>query len=374
MTEAVVAVQRGKTLQERVLSCLEDLGGIRKLVPPGKKVLIKPNLVVDKTHDSGATTNPELLKLLLTELKKTSPQELILGEGSSAHYSTERAFRVTGMDKIAHNFGARLVNLQKDSCEKISIPQGKAIKEVEVARTVLDADYLINVPVLKLHSQTRMTIALKNLKGCISDQEKKRFHRLDLDQCIADLNTILPVDLIIVDATLCALSWEGGGDPIRLDSILAGTNPAAVDTIAAPLLGYHPSEVKHLRFSAEHGLGPCEREKIKVIHQEKLEGLALPEELTRRPQHKISGLQVVEKGTCTPCLGSFLAAVRRLEREKSSLPITAFLGQLLEEKDLEGVNDYIGIGSCSARLVGLEKTVPGCPPEGWQIYEYFKKM
>ena len=374
-TNAVVSVQKGKTLKERLLSCLDGLGGIHKLVPLGKTILVKPNLVTDKPHSSGAITNPALLEVLLEELLKTSPREIIVGEGSATNYDTANAFKNSGIGKAAEKYGARLVDLQKDHYVQVPVPRGREISRVQVARTVLQADYLLNLPVLKVHSQTKVTVALKNLKGCISNAEKKRFHRLHLEQCIADLNTVIPVHLVVVDATLCSFSWEGGGDPVRLDTVLAGTNQVAVDTVAAPLLGYHPAEIEHLRLSAEHGLGPCDREKIKVLHQEKLEEICLPEQVTRGVKYHIPGLQVIEKGACTPCLGGLLAAQRRLHQEKVSLPASVFLGQRLQEDDLEEAADRVmGIGSCGARLTGKEKAVTGCPPEGWQVYEMLKKM
>ncbi len=375
--EYLVSVERGKTLRERVLSCLEGLGGIRELVPPGKRVLVKPNLVIDRPHSSGAITNPALLDVLLDELQKTAPRELIVGEGSAAHYSTERAFRVSGVDRVAKKHGARLVNFQKDAYEEVPVPQGKELERVEVARTVLEADILVNVPVLKMHCQTRVTIGLKNLKGCISDDEKRRFHRLDLDQCIADLNTVIPVHLVVVDATLCSFAWECGGDAVRLDTVLAGTNPVAVDTAAAPLLGYHPGEIRHIALSARHGLGPCDSEAVRVLHREKLQEITLPEGVSCGVQYRVPGLTVVEKGACTPCLAGLLAAMRRLDREGVSLRGTVLLGQKLDRGDMETAEREkgatIGVGSCAAGLVGREKALIGCPPEGWQIYDLLKK-
>ena len=73
-----VSVQSGGTVYHRVTRCLEDLGGLEKLVPPGKTVLVKPNLVVEQPHDFGATTNPEVVEVILQELLRTSPREIIL--------------------------------------------------------------------------------------------------------------------------------------------------------------------------------------------------------------------------------------------------------------------------------------------------------
>jgi len=83
-----VSVQSGGTLEERVSQCLRDLGGIENLVPPGGTVLIKPNLVVEEDHRSGATTNPAVVEALIRELQRVSPREIIIGEGSATFCST----------------------------------------------------------------------------------------------------------------------------------------------------------------------------------------------------------------------------------------------------------------------------------------------
>lgn len=374
MADYKVSVQRGKTVEEMLHSCLEDLGGIKNLVPSGKKILVKPNLVVEKPHSSGAITNPRLIDALLEELQKVSPMEVIIGEGAATHDSTTKAFKVSGIDKIAAKHGARLVDLQRDTYEQVSIPRGRDLDWVMVARTVLQADFIINLPVLKIHCQTKVTNALKNLKGCISDKEKKRFHARDLEQCIADLNTVIPVDLVIVDATLCAFSWEGGGEPVQLDTIIAGTNQVALDLVSVPLLGYHPREIRHLELAIKHGLGPAEREKINILHEELLEKARVPEGMIRAPRYNVPGLQVINEGACTSCMGGILAAQRRLKREGVNVPVKVYMGQKLEPDNVdESINNVVGIGKCGLKIVGKENTVQGCPPEGWQIYEALKE-
>lgn len=369
-----VSVQSGGTVYHSVTRCLEDLGGLEKLVPPGKTVLVKPNLVVEQPHDFGATTNPEVVEVILQELLRTSPREIILGDGAATVCSTQKAFQVTGMDKLAEKYGARLVDFQKDRYVKVPVPAGKALDEVQVVRTVREADCIINLPVLKVHAQTKATVSLKNLKGCISDREKKRFHRLNLEQCIADLNTVIPVNLVVVDATVCSFAWEGGGSPVAMDTIVAGTNPVAVDTVAVPLLGYAPREIEHVRLSADHGLGPTGPEEIEIMHREKLPEPP-PEEIPRTaPDYSLPGLEVVEKGACTSCLAGVLAALRRLKKEGATLHGSALLGQKLTEEDLEGKKGILlGIGECGAQLVVEEGALPGCPPRGRSVYEFLRR-
>lgn len=374
MSKYVVAVQRGKNVAEMVQNCLQDLGGVKHLVPAGKSILVKPNLVVEKPHSSGAITNPLLLDALLEELAKSSPRELIVGEGAATDESTTKAFRVSGVERIAAKHGARLVDFQRDTYIDVPVPRGRDLHQVEVAKTVLQADFIVNVPVLKIHCQTRATNALKNLKGCISDREKRRFHSRDLEQCIADLNTVLPVDLVVVDATLCAFSWEGGGEPVQLDTVMATTNQVAADMVSVPLLGYQPGEIRHLVLAVEHGLGPIKREEIAVLQEEQLKDIKVPNPGIKLPRYAVSGMKVVDQGACTSCMGAILAAQRRLKGEGAVVPAKVLLGQKLEaaQGDQEKVK-VLGIGRCGASIVGVGNSLPGCPPEGWQVYEFLRK-
>lgn len=374
VSQNTVAIKRGDTLENRIKSAIDDLGGINQLIPSGKKILIKPNLVLAKSFESGATTNPQVLDTVLEELKKTSPQEIIIGEGSSAFFATtEKAFRVSGIAQVAHKHKVKLVDFQKEQYVTVPIPQGKEISEVNIAKSVLEADVLINLPVLKLHSQTLVTLSLKNLKGCMPNKEKKRFHGLNLDQCIADLNLVVPSNLVILDASLCAFSWEGETNPVALDTVLVGCNPVAVDTVATSLLGYRPQEVKHLQLAASHSLGTTNKEELQILHEEILEDVELPDRKEKDRKYNIPGLQVMERGACTPCEGSLQVAMRRLEQTGASLSGTVFLGQLIEKDDLKDAKgEWIGIGECGNKIAGEENSIRGCPPDPLRIYEELK--
>ncbi|HZK12761.1 MAG TPA: DUF362 domain-containing protein, partial [Atribacterota bacterium] len=265
-----VSVHSDEPILSMVSHCLEDLGGIEQLIDPGSRILLKPNMVVAKPNSTGATTNPLILDALIEHLMRTSPREIIIGESSQIGDDTLEAYKVTGIQDVAQKWKVTILDFKKDHQISIDIPLGRVLKKVLVAETVMKVDYLINLPILKVHSQTKVTIGMKNLKGCIPDQEKSRFHRLNLDQCIVDLNTILIPDLTIVDATLCSLNWELGGMPVRLNTVLASKNTLAVDIIAASMLGYSVDEITHLQLAAQAGLGPDNQGEIHIISPKKL--------------------------------------------------------------------------------------------------------
>jgi len=379
-----VTIQHDHPVKDMIDSALEDLGGLHHIIPSGRRVLIKPNLVIAKTNDTGATTNPQVIEVLIQEVLKTNPVEIALGESSTAGDNTMRAFQVTGMDKIAQKYGVKVIDFKKAPHVNKEVPRGKEINSVKISKPIFEYDYFINVPILKIHGETTVTIGMKNLKGCIHDQEKHRFHRLDLHQCIVDLNTVLKPDLTVVDATTCSLQWELGGDPVKLDTIMMGENVLAVDMIAASLLGYGIEEVRHLKIASQSGIGPENIEEIEVFNPLDNETKKMLTDAGQKkgPEYKLSNLNVIEKGTCSSCKGALVAAMRRLSREGYSPNCVVAMGQLLaEEKEkLEQAKNngipIIGVGHCGSKIVQgySAENIKGCPARAEQIYGILKKL
>jgi len=379
-----VSIQHDRPIQCMIHSALQDLGGLHSIIPSGRRVLIKPNLVIAKTNNTGATTNSLVIEVLIQEVLKTSPADIAIGESSTAGDDTMKAFRITGMDKIAQKYGAKIIDFKKAPQIIKEVPQGKEVQTIKIAQLIFEYDYFINVPVLKIHGETTVTIGMKNLKGCIHDQEKHRFHRLNLHQCIVDLNTVIYPDLTVVDATTCALQWELGGDPVSLDTIIMSKNILAADMIAASLLGYGIDDVRHLKIASESGLGPKTIEEIKVYNPLNTE---IREKIMEAGQkkgleYKLRDLKIIEKGTCSSCKGAMVAAMRRLSREGYLPDCTVVLGQLVaEEKEMlkQAKNNgfpIVGVGHCGTKVVAdySAENINGCPARAEQIYGILKKL
>jgi len=386
-TSYTVTVHSDESIRSMVSNCLKDLGGINQLIASGSRILLKPNLVVAKPNSSGATTNPLILDALIEHLIGTSPCEIIIGESSEIGSDTMEAYKVTGIQDIAQKWKVPLLDFKKDKQIPIDIPYGKVLKRVLVAETVKKVDYIINLPILKVHSQTTVTIGMKNLKGCIPDKEKSRFHRLNLSQCIADLNTVLIPDLTIVDATLCSLEWELGGMPVRLNTVLAAKNVLAADIVAASMLGYRIDEVEHLLLAAQAHLGPASIEEINIISSKEIKKIQPGQKaaIIKEPNYYLPELEVIEKGTCSSCKGALLAAMRRLYKERQSPHCTILMGQRLRDRECEFVPTFkygtvkskkplVSIGKCChwvAAYYPIEH-IKGCPVKAEAIYRYLK--
>ena len=154
---------------------------IERSIPENALIGIKPNLVVAKPSTSGATTSPALVGGIIEYLKAKGRNNIVILESSWIGERTSRAFEVCGYNELALKYGVQLIDLQRDSC---TAHQAGGM-EIAVCDAVTRLDYLINVPVLKGHCQTKITCALKNLKGCIPNSEKRRFHTMGLHKPIA---------------------------------------------------------------------------------------------------------------------------------------------------------------------------------------------
>ena len=317
---------------------------------PGQYIGIKPNLVLASKSEEGATTDPELVAGIIEYLQEKGCRKIVILEGSWIGDRTSRAFEVCGYNELARKYGVDLIDLQQDPALGFRVGD----LEIKVCQEALAVDYLINVPVLKGHCQTRITCALKNMKGCIPDTEKRRFHTLGLHRPIAYLNKVLRQDLIIVDGIYGDLDFEEGGNPVQMNRIIVGKDPVLVDSYVAQLLGYEIDDIPYIRMAEKLGVGSTDMNRAAVmeLHQPRGGGVikksARVERLTRN---------VVEDQACSACFGNLVHALKRLdeEGELGRLGEKLYIGQGFKGRELEGV----GIGSCTG---GATKSITGCPP------------
>ena len=346
----------GQRPAELVKELLAEIDAAKD-IPSGARIGLKPNLVVAKPARDGATTTPELVEGVIQYLQDHGHKNIAILEGSWVGASTQRAFRVCGYDDLARRYRVELVDLQKDSFH----PRRVGDLEINVCSELDRVHYLINMPVLKGHGQTKITCALKNLKGCIPNQEKRRFHALGLHKPIAYLNKAIKTDLIVVDGLNGDLDFEEGGNPVQMDLILVGKDPVLIDSYVAQLMGYHPSEIGYLRLAAELGVGHLFDADTEVV-------VLRPAENTRRlsPSRAVERLArlVQEDQACSACFGSLIHALARLGEQGllQRVPRPLVIGQGFRGKTGEG----FGIGSCTR---GFTSHVKGCPPSARDILE-----
>jgi len=325
---------------------------------------IKPNLVLARESSSGATTDPELVEAIIVYLKERGYNNLVIMESSWIGDRTTRAYKVCGYEDISRKYNVPLIDLKRDGYREVKVED----LTLKVCNKPLEVDYLINIPVLKAHCQTRLTCALKNLKGCIPDSEKRRFHTLGLHKPIAYLNAAIKTHLIIVDGIIGDLTFEEGGTPVQMNRIIAGKDPVLVDDYAARLIGYDKDDIHYISIAEQIGVGSAD---LSAASIKELNTDAYKPALIKAPRHVVAGLAayVEEHDACSACYGSLIHALERL-RERgmlSRLKNKVFIGQGYKGKTGKG----IGIGSCAR---GFENCLTGCPPKARDIVEFLENF
>lgn len=330
-------------------------------IPKSAKIGLKPNLVTAKPSTSGATTTPEIVTGIIEYLLSNDRKNISILEGSWIGDSTKRAFTVCGYDDISRKYKVPLIDLQKDGFYSTTY-EGLSLN---ICNSLKSIDYLINLPVLKGHCQTLLTCALKNLKGCIPDNEKRRYHSLGLHKPIAHLNHAIKTDLVIVDSLNGDLNFEEGGNPVEMNQLILGKDPVLIDTFAAELLGYESSDIPYIGMADKLGVGSSNLSFAEIIYLNKD-----MKKVSYAKSGKVKKLSayITEKEACSACYGSLIHALDRLDDKGllNRIKTDIYIGQGYKGQALKG----IGIGMCAK---GADTCVVGCPPSAKKIMELLDK-
>lgn len=339
-----------KEMALRLLSAADIIARI----PAGARVALKPNLVVAKPPESGATTHAGVLEGVIVYLLEHGVRDISVIEGAWVGDSTKRGFSACGYDVLSKRYSVPLYDLKDDRTRRIDTESGP----MDIAEKALMADYLINLPVLKGHCQTFITCALKNLKGCLPDREKRRFHAEGLHRPIAALAGRLKPALTIVDSICGDLDFEEGGTPVQTNRMLLGEDMVALDTYGCSLMGIDPADVPYIGLAERFGAGSASIGELVELGRP-AEGCAFP-----KSSGTVKRLTkcVQEDAACSACYGSLVHALHR-QGGKGSVPIC--IGQGFKGKRGEG----LGIGNCCA---GFVEYVEGCPPTAQAIRKKLK--
>jgi len=269
---ARVAIARCETYDRdevgrAVREVIEHLGGMSRFVSPGEKVLLKPNLLSAKGPERAITTHPAVLEALIDSVRAAGGDPSMGDSPGGALRGVERLWRNTGMSELSERTGVPLVNFEASGSREV---KGRH-RSYMIAEPVLDADVVINVPKMKTHVLTLYTGCIKNMFGSIPGFGKGRLHNLaprpaPFSRLVVDVFSLVPPRLHVMDAVL-AMEGNGpsGGKARKVGAIVGGSDPVAVDTVVAGMMGYRDGAVPTTRFAAERGLGTDRREDIEVV-------------------------------------------------------------------------------------------------------------
>jgi uncharacterized protein (DUF362 family) len=251
-------------------AAMAPLGGMGRFVKKGQRVVIKANIAWARTPEQACTNNPELFSALIKMCYEAGAKRVAIWDHTCDNY--QFTFSRSGLKEAAQKSGADIFSGHgRNVYKQVEVPKGKKLKTAEVLRDVLEGDVFINFPIPKHHFATELTLGLKNLIGIVWDMEQ--LHKIDLHQCIADINTIRKPDLVVMDAIriLTTNGPKGPGKTEDIGEVIASTDIVAPDAYAAtffkhPKTGkpFKPEEIRFVKNAYELGLGEINLSKVRV--------------------------------------------------------------------------------------------------------------
>ena len=360
-----------------------SMGGMRNIVSPGQTVLIKVNTVVPSDPNAGFTTDPRMLEALVELVKEQNPAKIQIAERSAQDGDTLQAMDVCGVTAVAERTGAELIAYEHVPYDMVTLPEPTAFRTFPVPRPVREADVYIGLPKLKSHTHTKLTCALKlqfgNLPtyGWMVDA-----HRDDIWQKIVNLTKAAKPKWMLVDSLY---TCQGNGpfsayaDDLIKDNntILAGADPVAVDTVCEALMDWpNPGSIPSTRLAAAQGVGTNRLEEIEVV--------GTPIDAVKRfyklPDLSLQGvfpnMNFVMGAACEPgCRALLRIQMDMLFTEgtldKLTQPVTVIVGKQFEPYVTDIKGQVVIYGDCakpmreyypSAKYFGSTEKFPGCLP------------
>jgi uncharacterized protein (DUF362 family) len=255
-----LAAAKGGDPAKNTMKAIQALGGIERFVRKGNKVVLKPNCLAANPPETASNTNPEVMEVVVKICLQAGAREVVV-----VSHDPERSFQISGVMDACSAAGARVIAANnRDLYQSVPVLRGRLLRNVEIIKEILDADVFVNIPIAKHHSQTDVTLGMKNLMGI--NWDRAYFHQNGLDQAIADLSTVVRPDLIIMDANRILLTNGPGGPGQTRDerTVIAGTDPVAVDAYTTRLFNRMPQEIEHIRYAYEVGLGEINLDKLRI--------------------------------------------------------------------------------------------------------------
>ncbi len=343
-----------------------------------RTAVVKPNLVIAARPKTGVVTHPAVVEALVALLRARGCRRVAIADGPGVGLDVEEVFRVSGYEALAERLGVELVNFNTAERRKRAWKYG----EIGVPAVLEDADLYVNVPKLKTHGYTTVTLSIKNHKGMLSEADKKRDHHLGLHDPLVQQAKLRPPDLVVLDGIL-GVEGDGplNGRPKRAEILAAGTNMLEVDAVAARLMGFDPRAIEHLAIAEREGLGSIDP----GIVGEAPRAHFLP---ANEEYGRVMNIYSWRDCTaCSMCIDSFSAGAKLAIREPKywltlvpKLVYWGFFGKLhivqgraakLPTKD----GRVICLGKCTRDLAEEHGLIhlPGCPPSATDVAETLRK-
>jgi uncharacterized protein (DUF362 family) len=268
--EADLVIAKSGSPSQLLQAAMTPLGGMGRFVKKGQRVVIKANIAWARTPDQGCTNNPELLSALIKMCYEAGAKKVAVWDHTCDNY--QFTFARSGLKEAGQKAGADVLSGHgRNVYKRVEIPKAKKLKTAEVLQDILESDVFINFPIPKQHFATELTLGMKNLIGIVWDMEQ--LHKIDLHQCIADINTLRKPDLVVMDA-IRILTTNGPKGPGKTEDpgeVICSTDMVAADAYGAAFFKnartgkpFRPEEIKFVKYAYDLGLGEIDLSKVRV--------------------------------------------------------------------------------------------------------------
>ncbi|TKG94706.1 DUF362 domain-containing protein [Puteibacter caeruleilacunae] len=232
------------------------MGGMGKFVKKGQKVLVKPNIGWDRVPERGANTNPLLVKQVIKHCLDAGASEVYVFDHTCHEWT--KCYKNSGIEAKVKEANGKIVPGNNESYyHQVEVKGGKKLTSTKVHELLLETDVFINVPVLKHHSSTKVSLAMKNLMGVVWD--RGYYHKNDLHQCIADFLYYRKPDLNIIDAyyvmTKNGPMGVSTNDVSNMKAQIISPDIVAADAAAVKFLNRNPEDIGHIQIAHDLGFG-----------------------------------------------------------------------------------------------------------------------
>ncbi|UCH00770.1 MAG: DUF362 domain-containing protein [Deltaproteobacteria bacterium] len=348
------------------------VGGMRDFIRPGQMVLVNPSWVsVIPKREQAAITLPEVTRAVANIIRDVGARPII-AESSAIGVDSERVIAESGYQEL-RDMGYEVVDLKKTEITTVPVENGRIFKEIQTYKLVKEVDAIIPAAKLKTHDQMELTLAIKKLKGLLTDKYKREFHQQGVFEACVDWYDALRPPLSVVDAIYCQ---EGlgpvFGKPVEMDLIVAGYDAVAVDAVCGYITGFDPEEVPITLEAAKRGLGVAERGYIEVVG-ESIESVrrrfmrVLEDERIKIEEFDL----IYGEATCTGCRMGIMSSLFDMKEadQLMYLPgITVVTGdpEIPETISKDGL---VTVGRCVPKGKRSNRHVKGCPPNNQDIVQ-----
>lgn len=396
MNKHKVSLVRYEKPLESVRRAVELCGGLERIAP-GSKVFLKPNIVFWSRKALfpkwGVITTSRVIEDLVVLLKERGVGDITIGEGTVLDYpndqeTAQHAFEYLGYNRLKERYGVKSIDIHHQPFEKVDLGDGV---ELNFNREILHSDFVVDVPVLKTHAQTTVSLAIKNLKGMIDINSRKRCHSADLERdlhfWISHLAEKMPPILAVLDGIYTS-DYGPAFDGVahRSDILAASWDVLSADLVGSRLLGQDPADIPYLaRVAQRHGR-PTDLTDVEVVG-ERIEDLAKPHQWSF-PYNETEtlplpmaqrGLQGVsyykyDNSLCTYCSGinsALLQAIAFSWRGEPWDEVEVLTGKRMQPRP--GAKKTILLGKCMYQAhkdnPNIKEMIPvkGCPPKPEQV-------